>query len=98
MDCLDKILNFYKNKETEEIHNIKIRLGKILIKLMDDLKDPINLIRVQNCLILLINLFFDIENPDHYHLQGKSRNELTEDELNKINELLKLELNSMNLN
>lgn len=98
MDCLDKILDFYKEKDTEELRNIRVRLGQILITLMDDLKNPNNLDRVQNCLILLINLFFDIEAPDHYHLQGKSRSELTEDDLNKINELLKFELNNLNLN
>ena len=96
MDCLDKILDFYNNRDTEELRNIRVRLGKILIKLMDDLKDPVNLDRVQNCLILLINLFFDIESPDHYHRQGKSSKELTKDELDKLNELLLKELNSYN--
>ena len=98
MDCLDKILDFYNNKDTEELRDIRIRLGQILIKLMDDLKNPINLDRVQNCLILLINLFFDIESPDHYHLQGKSSKELTKDELDRLNELLLKELNILNLN
>ncbi len=96
MDCLDKILDFYAHKDSEELRNIRVRLGKILIKLMDDLKNPNNLDRVQNCLILLINLFFDIESPDHYHLQGKSSKELTKDELDKLNELLIKELNSYN--
>ena len=96
MDCLDKILDFYNNRDAEELRNIRVRLGKILIKLMDDLKNPNNLDRVQNCLILLINLFFDIESPDHYHLQGKSSKELTKDELDKLNELLIKELNSYN--
>jgi len=98
MDCLDKILDFYNNRDTEELRNIRIRLGKILIKLMDDLKSPGNLERVQNCLILLINLFFDIEYPDHYHLQGKSSKELTKDELDRLNELLLKEFNNFSLN
>ena len=95
MDCIDNILDFYNNKDTEEL---QIRLGKILIKLMDDLKNPKNLDCVRSCLILLINLFFDIESPDHYHLQGKSSSELTKDELDKVNDLLIKELNNFNLN
>ena len=99
MDCIDKILEFYEKKDSHELREIKIRLGKILIKLMEDLGNPQNLGQVQNCLILLINLFFDIEPPDHYHIQGKSRSELSEDELDKVNELLKKSLlNNLNLN
>ena len=99
MDCIDRILEFYDKKNSHELRDIKIRLGQILIKLMYDLGNPQNLGLVQNCLILLINLFFDIEPPDHYHLQGKSRSELSEDELNKVNELLKNSLiNNLNLN
>jgi hypothetical protein len=99
MDCIDKILDFYDKRNSHELRDIKIRLGKILIKLMDDLVNPKNFERVQNCLILMINLFFDIEPPDHYHTQGKSRSELSDDELNKVNEMLKNAiLNNLELN
>ena len=89
MDCIDRILEFFNKKNSHELREIRIRIGKILIKLMEDLKNPQNLVLVQSCLILLINLFFDIEPPDHYHLQGKSTSELSEDELDNVNDLLK---------
>ncbi len=96
MDCIDKILEFYTTKEVNKYREKKIRLGKILIELMNQLDDPGNLIRVQNCLILLINLFFDIESPDYLHNQGKSINELSEDELENVYDLLRSELNNLN--
>ena len=98
MDCIDKILEFYNNKEIHNYPEIKIRLGKILIELMNQLNEPENLIRVQNCLILLINLFFDIESPDYLHNQGKSINDLSEGELKTVTDLLRSELNNCSLN
>jgi len=93
MDCIDKILDFYNNREFHKVHEIKIRLGKILVELMNDLNNPANLLRVQNCLILLINLFFDIKYPDHLHEQGKPISDLSEDELKIVYDLLRSELN-----
>ena len=93
MDCIDKILDFYKNQETYKINGVKIRLGKMLIEIMKDLDNPSNLFRVRNCLILLINLFFDVDFPDHLHKQGKPLGDLSEDELNIVYDLLKSELN-----
>ncbi|MFX1393554.1 MAG: hypothetical protein ACFFAH_08260 [Promethearchaeota archaeon] len=93
MDCIDKILDFYNNREIYKVHEIKICLGTILIELMNDLNDPVNLFRVQNCLILLINLFFNIKYPDHLHEQGKPISDLSEDELKIVNDLLRSELN-----
>ena len=96
MDCIDKILEFYNNKEIHKYRELKIRLGKIIIELMNQLNDPGNLMIVQNCLILLINLFFDIEYPDNLHTQGKSLNDLSEDELEDVYDLLHSELNNLN--
>lgn len=93
MDCIDKILEFYNSREIHKVDEIKIRLGTILVELMKDLNDPRNLFRVQNCLILLINLFFDIEYPDHLHKQGKPISDLSEDELKIVHDLLRSELN-----
>ena len=98
MDCIDQILEFYNHKEIHKYREIKIRLAKILIELMNDLNEKGNLIRVQNCLILLINLFFDLESPDYLHNQGKSINDLSEDELNIMYDLLHSELNNCNNN
>lgn len=98
MDCIDQILEFYNNKEIHKYREIKIRLAKILIELMNDLNEKGNLIRVQNCLILLINLFFDLESPDYLHNQGKSKNDLSEDELDIMYDLLHSELNNCDNN
>ncbi|MFX0188353.1 MAG: hypothetical protein ACFE8A_11530 [Candidatus Hodarchaeota archaeon] len=92
MDCIDKILDFYKNQEIYKFNEVKIRLGKILIELMNDLNNPSNLFRVRNCLVLLINLFFDIDYPDHLHKQGKPLCDLSEEELKIVHDLLKSEL------
>ena len=98
MDCIDKILEFYNNKEIYKYREIKIRLGKILIELMNQLNEPGNLIRVQNCLILMITLYFDNEYPDYLHNQGKSINELSEGELKIVYDLLHSELNNCSTN
>jgi len=95
MDCIDKILGFYKEKDVQEEQDVIIKVGKILIELMADLKGvKKNYLKVRNCLILVINLFFDVENVDHYHLQGKSRDNLSQDETKVLSELLKSELNN----
>ena len=93
MDCIDKILDFYNSREIHKVHEIKIQLGTILVELMKDLNNPGNLFRVQSCIILLINLFFDIEYPDHLHKKGKPISDLSEDELKIVNDLLRAELN-----
>ena len=96
MDCLDKILNFNKSKEIKESQEIKIRLYQFLIQLMDDLKNPENIDRVKNCMILLINLFFDVDLIDHYQSRGKSNKELSKNESKEMCELLRHELTNYN--
>jgi len=95
MDCIDKILNFYKQKDDQQEQEVKIKIGKVLIELMEDLKEPErNYLRVRNCLILLINLFLDVESVDRFHLQGKSRDDLSKEETETLSELLKSEINN----
>ena len=95
MDCIDKILNYYKQKDDQKEQEIKIKIGKVLIELMEDLKEPKrNYLRIKNCLILLINLFLDVESIDRFHLQGKSRDDLSKDETKILSELLKSEINN----
>lgn len=95
MNCIDKILSFYKDKDVQEEQEVKVKIGKILIELMEDLKEPErNYLRVRNCLILLINLFLDVESVDRFHMQGKSRDDLSEEETKTLSELLKSEVNN----
>jgi len=95
MDCIDKILNFYNHKDDQKEQEIKVKIGKVLIELMEDLKEPDrNYLRIKNCLILLINLFFDVESVDRFHLQGKSRDDLSKEETETLSELLKSEVNN----
>ena len=95
MDCLDEILIYYENKETHRSREIQAWISHILVDLMGNLEDnnPKNYLRVRNCLLLLVNLFFDIENPDHYHSQGIPIHEITEQKRIKFIEILKSEIN-----
>lgn len=98
MDCLDKILIYYENKETNRSRAINAWIGHILVDLMGALEEdnPKNYLRVRNCLLLLVNLFFDVEHPDHYHSQGISVHEITEKERIKFIEILKSEITNFN--
>jgi hypothetical protein len=98
MDCLDEILIYYENKETNRSRAIKTWIGHILVDLMGVLEEdnPKNYLRVRNCLLLLVNLFFDVEHPDHYHSQGISVHEITEKERIKFIEILKSEITNFN--
>ena len=98
MDCLDEILIYYENKESQRSRAIKAWISHILVDLMVDLEEdnPENYLRVRNCLLLLINLFFDVEHPDHYHSQGISIHQITEQERIKFIEILKSEITNCN--
>ena len=98
MDCLDEILIHYENKETQRSREIKTWISHLLVDLMRDLEgnSQESNLRVRNCLLLLLNLFFDVENPDHYHSQGVPINEITEKERQKCIEILKSEITNFN--
>ncbi len=86
-DCLDEILDIYGNSEVNRY--------KILISLMKDLdKELSNAIRVRNCLLLLINLFFNPESPDYAYNKGKSPPELSQYEKHEMLELLRCEFHN----
>lgn len=50
-------------------------------------------LRIQNCLILLLNLFCS-KHPDRYHGLGKSISELTKDEIEHLYRSLMIEINN----
>ena len=86
-DCLDKILEIYENSE--------VKRYEILISLMKDLdKELSDAIRVRNCLLLLINLFFNPESPDYAYNKGKSPPELSQNERHEMLELLRCEFHN----
>ena len=92
--CIDRILEFYENQSLINTPQGRIWLGQTLIRLMNELDEGrTNFLEVRNCLILLLNLFTNIEVPDHYHTKGKSVKELSEKDRAKLFSLLKSELN-----
>lgn len=85
-DCFDKILaNYNIGKEFKYL---------ILIKLMLNLKNQSNVFHTRNCLILLINLCFNIEFADYLDHLGKSAEEFSEIEKAQVNELLQGEVSN----
>jgi len=94
--CIDEILEYYEkctnnnfskfNRE-KWLYNSKYLIG--LMKRLD--KESDNYENIKNCIIILMNLCFDIENPDHYHTKGKAIKELSEGEKEEFKILLKAE-------
>jgi hypothetical protein len=93
MNCLNEILDYYQNKGTLKSQATKTWISHILINLMGNLEEdnPKNYLKVRNCLILLINLFFNIEHPDHYHSVGTSVQKISNKERKEVIEILKSE-------
>jgi len=96
MDCVNNILDFYNNKsKKEEIdisHLNKVWLSNLLIKIMNNFNEGrTNDLELQNCLILLVNLFSNDESPDYYNKKGKNIRELLDDEKSNYIDILKSE-------
>jgi hypothetical protein len=92
-------LRYYKSENFEESHPLDSELwiqnSHYLIELMKSLKkDSKNYNEIRNCLILLLNLCFDIEKPDHLYEKGKSSTTLTNSEKDLFLGLLRTELNN----
>jgi hypothetical protein len=97
--CIDKILEFYEDQSIVNTPQGRIWLSQVLIRLMKDLDEGrTDFLEVRNCLILLLNLFSNIESPDHYHNKGKNSKELSELEKRQLFGLLKSELGKNNCN
>lgn len=97
-DCLDRILEFYENKELYRSLNNQIWVSQFLIRLMRFLNkkyvdEDAKRVLIKSCLLLLINLCFDIKFPDHFHSRGKSFKDLSHHEKSEILGLLKDEIN-----
>jgi len=85
-DCFDKILAIYNNGESSQY--------KVLVKLMSNLKKDSNVVKVRNCLIILINLCFDNEYSDYTDSIGKSVDELSDVERSQVSALLMSEFSN----
>lgn len=101
-DCYDKILTLYHEKLGENIVEINnetwVLNSDYLRKIVDQLDNKINNYeKMKNCLILLINLCFGIEDPDHYTSKGKSFKDLSNSEKEDYKTLLKTETNTIAL-
>jgi hypothetical protein len=98
MDCIDNILNYYQSKDTQNLDAINSWICNILVNLLEDLVEinSQNFLRVRNCLILLINLFFNVDYPEDLNIKGKTIEELTDDERSQVLQILKSEIINLN--
>ena len=95
-DCIDKVLEYYNKQQDdvrfEEESEKWIHNSECLMKLMNLLdKNAKNYMKIKNCLILLLNLCFDVKNADLYQGRGKSSKDLTVIEKQSYKDLLKEE-------
>lgn len=97
MDCIASILDFYNSKSKDEEIDLskfnKVYLSNLLIKVMKSFNSgKTNDSELQNCLILLVNLFSNNDSPDNYNHRGKSSHELVNSEKTAFREILKSEI------
>ena len=96
MDCVANILDFYnmksKSMEDDLASFNKEYLSKLLIKVMKNFnRDKNNDLELQNCLILLVNLFSNNESPDFYNKKGIDAQELINSDKSVFTDILKSE-------
>ena len=93
MGCINQILEFYKGEghgKRLNDNSIKVWFSNTLRKLMtEELKDENDYIRIKNCLLLLINLFSEVDEPDHYNYKGKCSTDLTAIEREELNNAIR---------
>jgi hypothetical protein len=97
MDCINQILSFYNDtasKENQDSQEVKVWSLNTLRRLMETLNSEKDHLRVKNCLLLVLNLFFDLDSPDNLSTKGKSAKELSSAERRQMCDLLKMELNN----
>jgi len=97
MDCINQILSFYNentSKENPESQEVRVWSLNTVRRLMESLNSEKDHLRVKNCLLLVLNLFFNLESPDNFCNKGKSSKELSKRERSQMCESLKMELNN----
>ncbi|MGV9204355.1 MAG: hypothetical protein ACOC44_10110 [Promethearchaeia archaeon] len=94
MDCYDRILTTYKQRANIGSEYFNIWKSKALIKLMSNLREnKSETLKIKNCLIVLINLLYNVNSPDYCTEIGKDKNQLTKEEKKNLEKLLKQEFN-----
>ncbi|MBY9007319.1 MAG: hypothetical protein KGD63_11235 [Candidatus Lokiarchaeota archaeon] len=96
-DCYDRILNLYHERLEDNYFEISdetwVLNSNYLRELVNKLDKKINNYeKIKDCLLLLINLCFGVQKPNHYGKQGKSSNNLTNSEKENYRTLLKEEM------
>ena len=96
MDCVANILDFYNRKSKDREDDLpnfnKVWPTNLLIKIMENVnKDKNNDLELQNCLILLVNLFSDDDCPDFYNKKGIDTHELVNSDKLHFTDILKSE-------
>lgn len=97
MDCINQILSFYKDnesKENRESQEVRVWSLNAVRRLMESLNSEEDHLRVKNCLLLVLNLFFNLESPDNLSNKGKSAKDLSNTERRQMCDALKMELNN----
>ena len=70
----------------------KVSISNLLIKVMKNFnRDKNNDLELQNCLILLVNLFSNDDTPDFYNKKGIDTHELINSDKLHFTEILKTE-------
>ncbi len=96
MDCVANILDFYNRKSKDMEDDLskfnKVCISNLLIKVMKNFnRNKNNNLELQNCLILLVNLFSDDDSPDFYNKKGVDTQELINSDKLHFSEILKTE-------
>ena len=95
MDCINQILSFYNDivsKESQESQEVKVWSLNAVRRLMENLNSEKDHLRVKNCLLLVINLFFNLESPDILYNKGKSSKDLSNKERSQMCDAIRMEL------
>ena len=89
MDCIDEILSYYSDKN-RTVLSTHLWCSQYLIKLTGALSKEIINSQIENCIILMLNLFI-FEHPDRFHSLGKSIKELDNNDKGEVINILKSE-------
>lgn len=91
MDCIDKLLRAYNKTEKASPDETEEKASQIIVKIMNKFQKHNDSEYVKNCLLLLINLFYNEDNPDYIHHQGKKVEDISPEEKSLLIKTLKTE-------
>jgi len=97
MDCINQILSFYNDivsKESQESQEVKVWSLNAVRRLMENLNSEKDHLRVKNCLLLVLNLFFNLDSPDNLSNKGKSSKDLSNTERSQMCDSIRMALNN----